>query len=85
MCRPVYNDLLLVLSISFDSTPKAIYKSSQIAKAFENENLEFLSGEQDQNFIIQPLLVILPAESDAILEKKYCKRYAVRFFALAVA
>lgn len=35
---------------------------------------------QNQNFIIQLLLILLPAETNAILKKKYYKKYAVRFF-----
>ena len=80
MCSSIHDIFLLVLSISCNSTPETIHKSRQITKAFAWKRLEFLPGRWNQSFIIQLLLVLLPAETDAVLEKRCSKKYVVRSF-----
>lgn len=80
VCNSVYNVLLLLLSVLFDLTSEIIYIGFQITKVLIQKCLEFFLGRQNQGFIIQLLLVLLPVEIDVVLEKRCNKRYAIRFF-----
>lgn len=74
----ILDPLELVLKVFFYLTPDIVYKNSLFPKAFRQKNFKFIPNRRDCTITLNLGLVLLPPEDDAILQKKYYKKYMSR-------